>query len=575
MTIAGKHSRWILAGLCGWLGLVQAHAGAAQTSTPGSVLRQYLDARLRGDVTAASGLWSARELHRARAMGTQYDRVEARFDDYWLLAADDRQRAADDVRLVLADSVVGPDAAHFTVGVVGKQGGAPRTQLRYVVLLEDGAWRIALPVDHDSRNWTRRDGRYLHLRSKRLARVNRQALSWLDQAIPAALQALGGGERALVRLERVKLEFYVCETDEDLRELLGATDRAGYLAGTERVVSRAFPDLASAIPLLLNLSVRDAGPALPAWLRTGLAAALGGSPQLDAHVLQQRLAAAVRKSPAVLDQLDSHLDTKEGALPVAALWCGGLLNAFGPETLHKVCRQVAGTPRQANAVSADMILRAYEQATGKSRDKLRESVVDYAKKFAPTIRAGATTWPENVVGLSPLMQWRDLETVWGLNAWETGDDYTVTLSPVRNGLPFWAQQVADSLAKASGGKAPKLDIPPPAERPAGDPPEVAVVLSVRHDPDPEAFDSPLYSAQFSQKEYAGEVLAMFVRVDLVRVYDYRRGVIVAEHDESAAPSTALPYWQDGPGRLAFRMPRSLFDQPLVYYGVRANRYTGD
>ena len=72
------------------------------------------------------------------------------------------------------------------------------------------------------------------------------------------------------------------------------------------------------------------------------------------------------------------------------------------------------------------------------------------------IRIGVVTaWPENVVGLSPILQWRDLETTWGLNAYETGDDYTVTLSPVRNGLPFWAQQVADSLAKASGGKAPK------------------------------------------------------------------------------------------------------------------------
>lgn len=546
----------------------------ATAETPGGILRQYLDARLRGDIDAARALWSAREEHRSRALGTTYTNIEARFDDYWLLSADERQELVARSRFVVEDSVVASDVAHFTVAVVDKKSGKKETQLRYVGTLEDGTWRLALPMEHDSRTWTRREGRYVRLFSKRLVRINREATQWLDDGIVAALHALGASERASLRLERVKLDFLVCETDKDLRDLLGATDRAGYLPGTARIVSRRFPDLPAAIGAVVNVSLGEAPHALPPWLADGLAAALGGSEELDARVLLQRLCVAVQADPELLKQLDAGLESQEGRIPIAALWCAALLDRLGSKAFLSACRQVAGTHWQATATDAGTVLDAFA-GQGQSRKTLASLVRDFAAHFEPTLRAGTQRWPEDVRGLTAVIQWRDLETAWSLNVYETGNEYTFTVSPMGMGVPRWVVETADSLSKAKGLTHPELKVASDVPRPPGNPPEIVLLFAPRFETSPEPFVSNLFEKQFSQKEYINEFLGLFVSIDWVRLYDYRRGVLVAEYVAARPTSSDAPYWQEGPGHLAFRLPSHLFPGSPQQYDVQGRRYTGE
>jgi hypothetical protein len=555
-------------------------AWPVHAETPGDALRSYLTARLQGDLETASGLWERLEMRRARAMGMRYADVEASYDNYWMMSAAERQEFAQQHRLVLRDSsmqeatTTHPETAHFTVEVQSQQGKKTDDVWRYLVQKTDAGWRVSLPLRHDSRSWTQRESRYVDLRSKRLARVNTEALHTMDRQVDSLFTRFGTPKAAQLRLERVKIEIFLAESAQDVEELLGDVSRMGYLPGAERIVTLQVADMAALTTAVANLTLRRTPPVGAPFMEHGLALASGGSEGLSADVYIQRMRNRLLRGELDLGEAFS-LSDDDDVRAAQALWNRALLDLLGHQAYFELYADLRGTPRSMQHLDPGQVRQAIEKATGKKDRVLENTIVDVLRGVEGRVQSGCERWPADVRNLRPLLTWRDPESTWSMRGYEVGQQYVFAVGAFRQGLSRWEYDYADSLSRASSGAGLDIERSPDPERPAGDPPYIVVTLSPRYDEEPEPYVSRVYEKLFTTREYRNELLGFFVTYDLVRVYDYRTERLIAEYSTETAPPDDVPLYDEDPGRMCFRIDKSVFGRPLVEFTPRAERYTGE
>jgi hypothetical protein len=579
---AGRRCRGVavLAGVWMWL-VAPGHAAAADP-TPGGVLRQYLQARLRGDLQAAQSLWDPRDVRRATAMGIRWTGVAAGFDDYWFLdTAAERQRAAG-LTAVVGDSVAesNTQSVRFTVFLREASSGAVRDTLCYSVQNDGGTWRVSLPYLQATRSWTRREGRFFRLRAKRLARVSSRAMQELDNTISAAFAALGTPETAQLRLERVKLEYYLCDDAADVRMLVGSTRRAGYLPGGQRVVTEVSSDLSAVTRVALDLTLRTPPARNVGLIETGLGAALGGTADLSADVLVQRARFAVARKPALLDAAFTGSPGDSLTTAMTGLWCRALLLELGPKGFVELARGLGGTAQQVAARTPAEVRGAIEKATGKTGDALTAAVRQRVDSIPLPLRGGCDRWPRDIHGLQPILTWRDAKEEWGLFGYEIGDDYTISVCPYEPGPPEWMRNMVDSLQVLGGGEKRDWKTQP-VIRPKGDPPRISVLVRARLEEDVEAYESALFARHFLAKNFKNDLYGLFITPDSARLYDYSQNKLIGEYSAKDTPPPAgdppggLVYYDEKLGHICCRFHRDLLPRGLAQYFVFLSVYTGE
>jgi hypothetical protein len=506
-------------------------------------------------------------------MGTHYPDLEARFDDNLLWSAADRT-ATQTRRPALCDSSVEAAWARYTVAVPAAAG---TDSLRYFLRKMADGWHVTSPFAKLTAGWTARDTRFFRVRATRLRDLNADALASLDAGVLSACERLGVPNVARLRLERIKIEYYLCDSDVTLRQLGVAPGSAAYRLAGERIVTRRVADLNSASRVLVHLALKDSPPAVVSVLDGGLGAALGGSGDASPGVLVQRgaaLAAAPAGDPTVVFDAAALQRAKPDASALQAVWCDALLRELGPERFATLYRQLAGTPGQVAALDGAAVRREIEAATGKRGAALVEWLRAKSREVTPPLAGGCTMVPQETQQTQPLLRWRDAQENWSLEGYDSGDDYIFTIGPYRGPVPPWALRLADSLAAAHGVK-PDTTSRRPRTRPPGDPPRVAILLRERLVLEPDAYESRLFQQQFTKRRYAGDLYGLFIGPDEARLYDYRRDVLVG----ICSPDVALPgmttYYDEKAGRLCFRLRRSSFLKPLIDYMVVVFPYTGE
>ena len=548
-------------------------APAAAADAPGTVLRRYLDARWRGDLAAAEALWDPGDVRRSQALGTRYAGLEARYDDnlLWSPAA---RAAATAQRPAVRDSALAADSGTFTV-VHPRRAGADT--LRYGVRTVDGEWRVVSAFEVVTRPWTVRDGRFVRVRAARLRDFNADALNVLDSGLERMLQQLGAPEQTRLRLERLKIDYALCATAAEVRAILGSRP-AGSLPAGERVVSRSNSDLEALARIAVHLVAKDAPLYASPWIEDGLAVALGGSSdRAPATVLQHGAARVATGGPeveAVLEPARYASMPVATRVPVAAAWTAALLQALGSERFIALYRDLSvGGEDAAPALDAATVRQRLETATGKRGTALGGWLREQTQALVPPLAPGyGARMPVETRTEKPILRWRDQAERWTLEAFEVGDDYVFVVRPFTGAMPEWTQRLTDSLLIARGEK------PPPRKayaRPPGDPPQLALTIKRRMQNDPEAYESALFLEHFRQRRYAGELFGVFIGIDAVRVWDYRRDTLIAALTPETTPAASKQLYDEPAGRVAFRLRRDTLPGPLTDYVATNGVYTGE
>lgn len=539
-------------------------------ASPGETLRKYLDARLRGDLATAEALWGKDDLRRSQGLGIFYAPLEATYDDNLLLSADERTALAVASRAVVRDSVVEAGFARYTVLLTPRTASNATDTLTYSVRAAGETWSVTSPYAKRTAAWTSREGRYVRLRSSKLRNVNRHALAALDNGVAAMFERLQTPDVARLRLERIKIEYYLCADDAEVQMLTGNRAPSQFQLAGARVVTRSPADLNAVARAVVHLTLRDAPPFAAPVLEQGLAAALGGGDGWSAGVTLQSGAAQVARDATLPADDALHAGARESVC-AAATWADALLKNLGAARFLDLYRGLSGSGSQVRARDAATVRKAIETATGKRGADLDTVVREHARAFVPPIAAGCITWPEETQSLRPQIRWRDMDEKWALDVFEIGNEYVATLSPYLGPVPPWAQRMMDSLQ--SGGKKPAA--PKPVARPAGDPPQLALLFRERLVAEPDAFESPLYASHFASRRYAGDLVGLIIRPDGVEMWDYRRGVLIGK----VAADLALPadgtYYDKPTGRISFRIQPGLVPAPLLEHVAVCTSYTGE
>jgi hypothetical protein len=560
---------FVLGMLCAAL-VASAHAA----DSPGAALRQYLDARWRGDVAAAQALWDPDDIRRSEALGTRYPGLEARFDDNLLWSAADRA-AAQARRPAVRDSSVESAWARYTVVLPGPAGA---DSLRYFVRKLADGWHVTAPFAKLTVGWTARDTRFMRVRATRLRNINADALATLDAGVLSACERLGVPEVARLRLERIKIEYYLCDSDESMRLLGVAPSSDPYRLAGERIVTQRVADLQSTCRALVHLAFKDAPPVVVPFLDRGLPTALGGAGDANAGVWLQRgaaLAAAPASDPtAVFDASATHGLKPEDALALSAAWSDALLRELGAERFAALYRKLSGSPSEVAALDGAAVRREVEAATVKRGPALLEWLRKTSSAVTPPLAAGCTTIPRETQQVQPILRWRDAQERWALEGYDQGDSYIFSIGPYQGPVPPWAQRMADSLATAHGVK-PDTTGRRPHTRPPGDPPRLVILLRERLVLQPDAYESPLFQQQFTKRRYAGDLYGLFIDPDQARLYDYRRDMLVGASSPAVATPGVTPYYDEKAGRLCFRLSHDSFLKDLGEYMVVVLLYTGE
>jgi len=559
-------------GFCNMLvAMILNLAPAAFGATPGETLRSYLDARLRGDLAAAESLWDRDDRRRTEALGIFYAPIEAKYDDNLLLAADERKTLAATSRAVVRDSVLEVGFATYTVLLTPRSASGANDTLHYSVRAAGDAWVVTTPYAKRTAAWTGRESRYVRLRSSKLRNVNRQALAALDAGVIAMFERLQTPEIARLRLERIKVEYYLCADDAEVLLLTGDRTPSQFRLAGARVVTRVPADLSALARAVVHLTLRDAPPFAAPLLEQGLAAALGGWDGWSAGVTLQAGAAQMARDP-VLPAEDALRAGKRPSVCGAAIWTDALLQNLGATRWLDLYRSLSGTATQVRERDAAAVSKAIETATGRRGADLANVVREHARGFVAPIAAGCTTWPVETQSQIPQIRWRDKDEKWALDFFEDGNGYVATLGPYQGPLPAWALRMMDSLQ--SGGKKPVTN-PKPVARPAGDPPQLSLLFRERLKAEPDAFESPIHASQFASRRYAGELVGLIIRSDGIEMWDYRGGILIGRVAADLALPTDGTYYDKPGGRICFRLQPGLMPSPLLEHIAVCSPYTGE
>lgn len=550
---------------------------SARAEQPGAVLRSYLAARMQGDLATARKLWDSRDVRRAGAMGIQFTDIEAAYDDYWMLSAEERAARAALVTPSVMDSVVEDGHAFFTVELQSSEAAA-RDTLRYHLRQNGDAWSVSLPYQRATRAWTRREGRFVRLRAKRLVDVSTPGLAGMDAAIERALQQLKAPESAILRLERIKVEYYLCDTEDDVRMLLGSTRRQGYLPAGQRVVTVEQTNVNAVARALVHLALRKTPLHFAPLFEEGLAAALGGAGSVSGPVFVHRARNIAASDPEALEQPLDELDLDgENALAMAAVWSNVLLAQLEADDFAALLRDTGGTSSQVAKLDAKTLRDALGAATGKGRRAMTSDVQSYLDKLPMSLIPGCKQWPAEVRGLNPVLQWRDSAEDWGLMGYTVGDEYVFTVAAYVPGPPPWMRDLVDSLQAELTDNA--LEWAPPAKGAnpvlAGDPPEIVMLVRAKLEEDVEPYESALFAEHFLERNFKNELFGLFVSHVDVRLYDYSQNKLVAEYTVEGDPEGGAAYYDEDKQRICFRFPFDLIPRNLTSYYVALQQYSGE
>ncbi len=576
-TKDNRLARVFLATACAGALLTTAGAGMTRADEPGNVLRGYLQARMQGDLETARQLWDGRDARRASAMGIRFADIEATYDDYWMLSRAEREARAATMRAVVRDSVLDDDHATFTVVLESTAGTAADT-LKYFLRRSGETWQISLPYLHATRGWTRREGRFVRLRSKRLIRVSTAGLNAMDRAIEQALVQLGAPETAVLRLERIKLEYYLCDSDDDVRMLVGTAGRGRYLPAGQRIVTRTNADMNAVARALLHLRLRKTPLHFVPLLAEGVPAAVGGDATTSGAVYTQRARNLARKHAETLElPLDAmSLDAKH-ALPMAAAWCSALLAQLEPTSFEGLARALGGTHEQVAALTPDDVAAALRTATGEGRRAMVRGVSEHLDALPVPLVPGCERWPNDIRGLNPTLQWRGASEEWGLMAYEIDDQYVVTVSPYEPGPPPWMRDMVDSLQAELADNS--LEWMPPStgadRRIDGDPPVIVVLVRAKLEEDVEVYESRLFAEHFLVRNYKNELFGLFVSPHDARLFDYSQDKLIAEYSVRDDPPSKLEFYDSEKQRICFRFPIDFIPRRLTAYYVALQEYSGE
>jgi hypothetical protein len=505
-----------------------ATAGNGPASCLGSCticLDRYLRAVIDGDEVTALQSWRPRDVALAGRLDVSYTDQPLKIDGdspIWRCLPALRDSAAS-YAIEPARRVVEGPLAGTIAGTLAIQQAGHQVRFTYTFLEDRGRWLLASPVRFVADRRTAAKGRYVTVYGQQSglpAGVASFVIAQLDSCIEAVAVVLDLPADRRELLEREKLGYLFVGPREV--ELLAGAPTVGVANLQQDLVVTSHPCHAHEMThLLVNFWLSELPLFTLPLLQEGTAVHLGGRwgrhPRVLAAVGRTSLSTGLVTIDELLTYESFHARSADLTYAPAGVFVGFLLHGHGSPGLRAAYRAVSGTAAEVTGWNEQEVKERLAQAMGTTWQELAAEFQEYLARSAlePLIKPGSSPCPFSAMN--------------GLN----GKRLTVLVSP----CDAWR-------VVASEG-----------------PPLGAILCGAGPAQPPNA----LFAEHFPGRVYHGERFGLLFSPEEVKLYDYRRQMLIALHAEGFWPSSDRPErerFQDEDGcSIRFIMPVNLFQDP--------------
>ena len=521
---------------------------------PESIFNAYVQALLAKDWEKAETYWLPEKIQASRRFGISYTGIEAKYDCASPLTQMLEAIRSGDMQVTVTDTVNYDDWAQISVQftAVGESLVVP-----YYLVKSENDWRLVSPLFVYARNWTRHDTRYATVHCSDANLINAYALNELDRFVTSMGENLALSETEMERLEKEKIDYYLC-SEAEIEKLTGFSTHGMTNLQFDAIISRRLPHYHEMVHFLVNYALKE----LPLYtlpcLQEGVAVCFGGrwdkSPQVVFQIGHFTLAQSFFSVEDVLTYNGFHetVGNPDFSYPLSGIFVKFLIEQLGKDSSSSFLYD--GTfsfPKRKSLVGVERFKLLYRELSGTDDVVRAFSLEDVQAKISEIYK---TPWAEmqkkfagywgqfEFSGLIPggLPESKLIESVKSANLsaqiWDSENAYFFEIH-VTTDIPKGMILMKD---KALSGKG--------------------------HESLTENYQSKLFAEHLPNARYDGEIYGLQFSADEAGLYNYYTDTLVAKYISSFSPSNE--YWNSEERVMRFRLEKSVLNQKISDFQIR-------
>ncbi|MEE8576442.1 MAG: hypothetical protein V3T31_04235, partial [candidate division Zixibacteria bacterium] len=286
---------------------------------------------------------------------------------------------------------------------------------------------LFFPQDYYSQDWPVLQTKYLriHHDPKTEKYLNSIVLDEIDRFIEKMANHIDLSNDALKLLEKEKLEYFYCDSDNMVKEMTGYLAKGTYDLASDDIISSFFPHYHELTHFLVNLKLRRLHLYSLPLFREGVAVCYGGRWGKAPTTMLTLGAILYRENIVPLDSILTMTGFEKSAgsdlaYPVAGLFTSYIIDEIGTDKYFDLYQQLSGNFERVYALTTDEIQQSIARAAGKDDwNKLRDEFETYVTKwlaesagmFPGTIEGGKVVFEDSDLSLKRNGDWYTLTAV--------------------------------------------------------------------------------------------------------------------------------------------------------------------
>ena len=333
------------------------------------MLTEYFDLVISGNYESATYTWSEQAQERSSRFGITYTDIPLRVD-----CTSPVVRFADAVRGHLnppvkqsenlaADSVVRLKFSNIVNGSL--------QEWYYYAQKMGNYYSLIYPQDFFSRDWSVVESKYfrIHLHPNVRALLNPVMTEEADAFVELIADSLKLTKGQLAEIERAKIEYFFCESEETIKAITGMTTKGMLDLASNDIISADFPHYHELVHLLIAIKLKEHPLVTLPLLREGIAVRYGGRWGKRVTALMDLGIYLYREKLVELDSIVtvSGFESSAGAdmaYPVAGLFASWILDRSGMPAFFELYRRFSRSDASLDTLNHLEIRRMLAEALG-------------------------------------------------------------------------------------------------------------------------------------------------------------------------------------------------------------------
>jgi hypothetical protein len=494
---------------------------AACAASPDSVFDAYVHAVLAEDWPSAEACWLANEVTLSKRLNVEFTGYPLKVDCTSPLLEHRAALRMGTLTYAVSDSSINDT---LTARVLEIRSGQSTVRHTYLLAATADGWRLTSPIYQATRAWPALETRFARIRCPDESLLNTYAIDALDAFIDSLGTLFYFEPRHWVLLGRERIEYYLADA-EQIRALSGYDAHGMTFLPLDAILTSHLPHEHELTHALFNFRLRElAMYTLPA-LQEGVAVAYGGrwgkTPGVIMHLGAFVLKSELMTVDDILTYQGFNSDASDLSYALGGLFTRCLIESIGFPKFTVLYRRLSGPQSYIRNMTAYDVRKAVEETTNQPWELLIPSCVE--REAAIFSRRG----------IDPSLSIPESELVWETPVPLTGKSFRITVDS-----SFYYFEVKGERAGSRVG----FFVLDSAQFLEG------------------VYRSRLFSDQFPEEAYDGQIMGVVFDSLEAGVYDYRTDMLLAKFASGFSQGESM--W-DSKGRvIRFRVAKSILPLEL-------------